>query len=223
MKQLTVLALLLPGACAGGEPDRPRVLVAMSLRPIAEEIAKQWGRPVDFQFAATSTLARQIREGAEADVFLSANPQWVEKVESLERFDWLGNRLVLIVAKDAPDLELGSLDTLVVGAEGVPCGNYAREAVRALGLPKDVRLISGSNVRDVMTKVFEGAGPAGIVYATDVRVDPRVRAERELAEDSHSPIVYVAALLTERGRPFFEALRKPWAGELARRHGFVTR
>lgn len=222
MKLRCLWPLLLAG-CSDAGPEAVRVFVAMSLKQVAEGIDDEWGKPVEFQFASTSTLARQIKEGAEADVLLSANPQWVKEVSPLEWFDWLGNRLVVIVPKDGPDVDLKKLDALVVGAPGVPCGEYARAALKGMGIAEPGRVISGVNVRDVVSKVIQGAAPAGIVYSTDAAIDPRVRVQFEIPEKNHPRIEYVAALLTERGRKFFEMLREERMKEIARSQGFIPR
>lgn len=209
MRWLFLLAL------AGCAP-KPAVEVwaASSLTEVVAEIASRGG-PVRLRFDATSTLARQIREGASADVFVSADPAWSVGGES---YEWLSNRLVLVVRKD-DDVDLRALDSLAIANEQVPAGKYARQALRREGIAV-ARTIYGQNVRDVLSKVSQGGARGGIVYATDAAVDPEVRVAYVFPRESHDRIVYTVHLLRPEGRAFFEALREPWAIEIAKRRGF---
>ncbi|HMS01652.1 MAG TPA: molybdate ABC transporter substrate-binding protein [Gemmatimonadaceae bacterium] len=202
------------------------VVAASSLREPLTDIAAEWtrrGGPMPrLQFEASSTLARQIREGLPADVFVSAAPEWVDRLQPITRHDWLGNRLVLVVRADAPDADLRNLASLALAGEQVPAGAYARTALAHLGITPPDRVLIGANVRDVLAKVSQGGADAGIVYATDAAVDPGVRIGDTLPAESHPRIVYTAALLQEQGRDFFDALQTPWAADIARRHGFVV-
>jgi molybdate transport system substrate-binding protein len=205
---------------------RPVVIfAASSLKEVISEIAATWsgrsGRPHQLQFEATSTLARQILEGAPADVFITAAPEWLDKVSTTNRFDWLSNRLVLVVPAHAPDVNLKSLTSLALANEQVPVGKYAREALAHQGINVPDRTIYGQNVRDVLSKVSQGGAQAGVVYATDVAVDPNVRAVFTFPPESHSKILYSVGLITPDGLLFFEALRESWALELATKRGFV--
>jgi molybdate transport system substrate-binding protein len=212
-----------------GNADRaaPPVVVfaASSLREAATEIADRWtmesGRPVRFHFEATSTLARQIREGAKADLFLAAAPEWLNKVSVIDRFDWLSNRLVLVVPTESADIDLKNLESLAIASEPVPAGRYGKAALAHRGVTLPERTIYGENVRDVLSKVSEGGAQAGVVYATDVPIDPGVRVTYTFPEESHPKILYTAGLLTENGRAFYALLREPWALEIARRRGFA--
>lgn len=201
------------------------VFAASSLTQVVGEVATEWtgrsGQGVRTQFAATSDLARQIQEGAAVDVFIAAAPEWLERLPHLQRSDWLSNRLVLVVPSEAPDPNLPALGSLALANEQVPAGKYARAALQSLDVPLPSRTIYGANVRDVLSKVAEGGAAAGIVYATDAAIEPRVRIAYTFPPESHPPIVYSAAMLRERGRDFFIALQQPWAKEIARKHGFL--
>jgi molybdate transport system substrate-binding protein len=218
------LVLLLAGC--GAEPARAplTVFAAASLRELVTELAAGWtaatGRPHRLQFEASSTLARQVLEGMPADVFLSAAPEWLDRVRLLERFDWLSNRLVLVVPKDAKDPDLKALGSLALTHEQAPAGKYAREALAHLGVPLPGRTISGQTVRDVLSKVSQGGAEAGVVYATDVPLDPGVRAAFTFPRESHSRILYSAGLLRAEGKAFFDTLRALGALDAARRLGF---
>jgi molybdate transport system substrate-binding protein len=234
MLRLSFAVLALLGALAGcGGPERapatappPTVFAASSLREVLTDVADEWTRrggvAPRLQFEASSTLARQIREGARADVFVSAAPEWVDELAPLARHDWLGNQLVLVVRTDAPDAVLTQLESLALAGEQVPAGKYARAALTHLGVALPPRTIYGANVRDVLAKVSQGGAEAGIVYATDAAVDPGVRISATFPPESHPRIVYTAALVRDEGRAFFDALLEPWAVEIAQRHGFTA-
>jgi len=226
---LGLLSLPSAGATPPATAASPRpllVFTAASLKEMATELAEDWsrrsGRSVRFSFDATSTLARQIKEGAPADVFLPAAPEWFDKVKPTARFEWLSNRLVCVVRKEIGEFDLRTADSLVLANEQVPAGKYARAAMEHLGIALPQRVVYGANVRDVLSKVVAGAGTAGIVYATDAAIEPAVRIAFIFPPDSHPRIVYAAGLLTADGNAFFEALREPWARAIARRHGFLV-
>lgn len=219
------ISLLLAGC--QGEADGPPLTLcaAASLREAASEIARGWSErtkaPVRLQFEASSTLARQIQAGAPADIFISADPRWTDSVKALDRFDWVGNRLVCVVRRESARKDLAGLESLALGGEQVPAGNYAREALRKMGVALPERVVLGASVRDVLSKVSRGAAEAGIVYATDVAVDPEVKAAFEIPREFQPRIVYPVALLSPRARDLFETFRKPESMEVARRHGFT--
>jgi len=229
---LTLGALLLAGGCGKAAPPVPaappkpvRVFAAASLRELLTDIAaesvKRGGPTAQFQFEASSTLSRQIHEGAPADVFITAAPEWLDPLKILERFDWLSNRLVLVVAKDAKDPDLMKLESLALGGDQVPAGIYGRAALAFSKAPIPERTIYGGNVRDVLSKVSQGGAQAGIVYATDAAVDPGVRVAHTFPPESHRKILYSAGLLTKDGKAFTDALKDPWAKEIARKRGFA--
>ncbi|HKS17384.1 MAG TPA: molybdate ABC transporter substrate-binding protein [Planctomycetota bacterium] len=224
--RLVVLAVLLAGCGSKPESEPVRIFAAASLREAVTEIATEWtkrtGRPHRLQFEASSTLARQIQEGAPVDVFISADKEWMDRVSPCDRRDWLGNGLVCVVPKDRAEFDLKSARRLALANEQVPAGKYAKAALAHLGIVPPEPPIYGSNVRDVLAKVSQGGAEAGIVYATDAAVDPGVRVAFTFPEESHPRIVYPAGLLQEGGRAFFDALRESWALEIARRQGFIV-
>lgn len=233
IRQLALIVLvLLLGGCgrekqASGPGAEITIFAASSLREVVEDVAAEWsrrgGQTARLQFEASSTLARQIREGADADVFLSAAPEWTNEVPHLGRQNWLRNELVLVVRSDAPGVDLQSLsrvESLALAPRQVPVGKYAHAALAQLGINLPERTIYGSNVRDVLSKVSQGGAEAGIVYATDAAIDPEVRISFTFPTESHPAIVYSAAQLSEQGGGFFEALQAPWAIAIARRYGF---
>jgi molybdate transport system substrate-binding protein len=223
---LVVLALLTSSCGPEPEAERITVFAAASLRETLTEIAQEWakrgGSLPQLQFEATSTLARQIEEGAPADLFIPADEAWMDPAKPLERRDWLGNRLVCVVPKEAEDFDLKRVKRLALADEQVPAGKYAKAALAHFGIKPAESTIYGNNVRDVLSKVSQGGADAAIVYATDAAIDRAVRIAFAFPPDSHPKIIYPAGLLTERGRAFFNALREPWAFDIARRRGFRT-
>ncbi|MCI0588040.1 MAG: molybdate ABC transporter substrate-binding protein [Planctomycetes bacterium] len=232
MKSVSIPILLLLGACDGksaspasGPAAAPvTVFAASSLKEVVTAIAKEWsartGRLHRLQFEATSTLARQIQEGAPADLFVSAAPEWLEMVKSVEKFDWLSNRLVCVVRTEEREFDLKRVESLALANEQVPAGKYARAALEHLGIRIPERRIYGQNVRDVLSRVSEGGAQAGIVYATDAAIDPRVRVATTFPPESHPRILYSVGLLRPEGKALYDVLREPWALEIARKHGF---
>lgn len=210
--------------CAERAPGSITVCAAASLREIAAEIGDGWGRSkgvrVEYRFESSDTLARQIREGAPADLFLSADPKWVAELKPIDSFPWIGNRLVCVRPKGSTLDDLAKAKSLALGSEGTPIGRYSIAAMKALGIAPPAQTIHGGNVRDVLSKVAEGAAEAGIVYATDVAVDPRVETAFDLPAAAQPRIVYPVALLDERGRALYEAFRAPAALDAAVRRGF---
>ncbi|HET8760922.1 MAG TPA: molybdate ABC transporter substrate-binding protein [Nitrospiria bacterium] len=221
---LLIVAVVAPSMA----DDRPRPLVlfaAASLKEAVTEVADEWSRrharEVKLSFDATSILARQINAGAPADVFVAAAPEWIDEVSPRARANWLSNRLVCVVPQDVASFDLKTADSLALANDQVPAGKYARAALEHLGIALPKRVIYGASVRGVLSKVMAGGAQAGIVYATDAAVEPKVRIAFTFPEDSHPPIVYAAGLLTVEGAALFEALREPWAMAIARRHGFL--
>ncbi len=221
-----VLSCAFCAACGGGKPE-PETLTACaaaSLREIATEVGDGWARSrgakIEYRFESSDTLARQIREGAPADLFLSADPKWVTELKPIDCFPWIANRLVCVRPKGSKIDDLSKAKSLALGSEGTPIGRYSIAALKALGITPPAQTIYGSNVRDVLSKVAEGAAEAGIVYATDVAIDPRLETAFELPAAAQPKIVYPVALLHERGRGLYDAFRAPLALAAAERRGF---
>ena len=199
-------------AFASCRAERPlTVFAAASLRELGDEVAGEWtkrtGRPILVQYGASSMLARQIAEGAPCDLFLSADAAWAEHVMPLASREWIGNRLVVIGGGDL------ARDRVALASPEVPAGRLAAAALKRLGVTP-TSVIYGADVRDVLSKVAEGAAPVGIVYATDI--DSRVTVAKALDERTR----YVIAVITPDGRELMKALAEPWAMEMARRRGF---
>ncbi|MBB4858488.1 molybdate transport system substrate-binding protein [Novosphingobium chloroacetimidivorans] len=230
------------------EPAAPVVLAAASLQESLEAAADAWTakghrRPV-LSFAATSALARQVEAGAPADVFISADEEWMDTlsakglIRSGSRATLAGNSLVLIAPvssktdlKIAPGMPLaralGSGRLALADPSGVPAGRYARQALERLGVWDQVsaRVAAGDNVRAALSLVARGEAPLGVVYATDAKAEPKVRVIGTFPPASHTPITYPIALLQTARAPEAEPLRRfllsPQAQAVFRRYGFT--
>jgi molybdate transport system substrate-binding protein len=235
---------------AAGAADKPApiiVFAASSLTDALQELGADFNRsgrtPVKFSFAASSALARQIESGAPADVFFSADVDWMDYLEahrliqSASRHDVLGNRLVLIApANSTLDLKIepnfGLASALGQGRlatgdpDSVPVGRYAKAALTSLGVWNDVvnRLVRADNVRAALAFVDRGEAPLGIVYETDAMIDTRVRVVDVFPEDSHPPITYPIALTAgakSGAAQFADYLRSPTADAVFKKYGFA--
>ncbi|WP_265500803.1 molybdate ABC transporter substrate-binding protein [Paracoccus beibuensis] len=215
-----------------------------ALDRIAADFESRTGHDVTLVFAGSNLLARQISEGAPADVFLSASPQWMDVVEAEglvvpgTRADLLGNDLVLVSGNpDRQTVEVGpGLDLRQLLGDGrlamalvdsVPAGQYGKAALTSLGLWDSVadRVAQADNVRAALALVATDEAPLGIVYATDAAADPGVTVVGRFPSASHPPITYPVALLTGAADPadraFLDALSDPAAQQVFRDQGFA--
>jgi molybdate transport system substrate-binding protein len=239
-----LLALATGAACA--EPLPVTVLAAASLKNALDAAAASWpAARVRAAYGASSALARQLEQGAPADLFLSADVEWMEwaatrkLVRPETRVDLLGNRLVLIApASAARPIELhrgmdlaGALGgrRLALADPGmVPAGKYARAALESLGLWDQAkeRLARAENVRAALAFVARGEAPLGIVYASDALADPSVAVVARIAPELHPPIIYPAAVAAASTNPgagrFLAFLASPAARPIFERHGFAV-
>lgn len=215
-----------------------------SLKAVAEAYKARTGANVTLSFGASSTLARQIEQGAGADLFLSADSDWMDYLQkkgliaNASRRDLLGNQLVLVAApgtaappKIAPRFDLagalGDRRLALADPDSVPAGKYAKQALSALAVWDKVapKLATAENVRVALEYVARGEAPYGIVYATDAKA-AAVRVVGVFPENSHAPIVYPAAL-TRNASPgakaFLDFLRGKDARAVFENSGFTTR
>ena len=222
------------------------VFAAASLTPALTEIAarleEEKGVEVHLVFASSGVLARQIANGAPADLFISANRQWMDWLVARGLIDGppialFGNRLVLVQPADASEsialdntlpARLGD-GRLAIGDPGhVPAGIYAREALETLGLwPRlEHAAVFLPNVRAAMLLVERGEAAAGIVYASDAALTDKVRVAATFPPESHAPIVYPAGIVADGRRQaapeFLRYLQGPEARAVFRRHGFAV-
>ena len=243
------LALGLGPVAPGFGADGITVFAAASLKNAMDEVAagfeRETGHAAAVSFAGSSALARQIQHGAPADIFISANPGWMDALERdglvdpASRFDLLASALVLIAhGRDAAPFEIGpGLDLAGMLGEGrlamtlvdaVPAGIYGKAALRSLGVWEAVapKVAQADNVRAALALVSSGEAPLGIVYATDAAADDNVTVLGAFPADSHPPIVYPAAAMAASRNPlnprFLAWLRGPAARTAFERQGFVT-
>lgn len=248
---LLLIAVSLASTTARAQDDAGlTVFAAASLKEALDDAAaayrKQTGVPVRVSYAASSALARQIEQGAPADVFFSADLEWMDYLQQRNRLDvatrrsLLGNRLVLIAPRaskarvdlNRPATLLAALGDgrLAVGqTRTVPAGKYAKASLESLSLWNGVRprLAESESVRAALMLVARGETPLGIVYASDAKAEPGVRVVATFPEDSHPPIVYpVAALRGARAAQaarFLQWLASPAADALFTKRGFTVK
>jgi len=226
-----LLCLLLVTASVFGQ-ERVLVFAAASLKNALDEVNAAYGKPVTASYAASSALARQIDAGAPAQVFISADLEWMNYLEkkTLLRRNLLGNRLVWIVPAGRPLLAeplqaLGARDRLALAdPQHVPAGKYAKTALEKMGEWSKVsgRIAAAENVRAALALVARGEAPLGIVYETDALAEPKVVVAGRIDPKLHPPIVYPAALLSARGEDYFRFLASDPARRIFARHGFST-
>jgi molybdate transport system substrate-binding protein len=227
------------------------VFAAASLKTALDEVAPVFtastGIPVRFSYAASSALARQIENGAPADVFASADLEWMDYLQQRAlvkpetRLSLLGNKLVVIAPADAALRTLPLTAAAIsdaVGATGrvatgevssVPVGRYAKATLQNLGLWTMVepRLAQSENVRAALSFVARGEAPLGIVYATDASSEPKVKVVARFPDGSHPPIIYPFAVTAgsgrvEAARQFIAALAGARARAIFEAQGFTV-
>lgn len=242
---LLICVLLVPLAAQAQEMT---VFAAASLTDAMKDVSALWvraGHPaLRMSFGSSSTMARQIEQGAPANLFASADEKWMDYLAEKAlivagtRKDLLGNDLVLVVPADhaqhisiGPDLDLSGLlgptGRLAVGDPAhVPVGIYAEQALKRLGLWDSVsaRLARTDDVRSGLLLVERGEAPAGIVYATDAAVSKGVIVAGIFPDSSHDPVSYPFALLksgdTADARALLGFLAGPQARAVFMRRGF---
>jgi molybdate transport system substrate-binding protein len=243
------LLALLPRVAAQVPQARPvLVFAAASLQTAFDELApvirRETGVAIACSYAASSALARQIENGAPADIFVSADLDWMDyvagrgRIRPESRVDLLGNDLVLVAPANghirlaiAPGFALAHAlaggRLAVADPAAVPAGKYAKQALTALGVWASVadRLAPAENVRAALLLVSRGETPLGIVYRTDALADPGVTVVGRFPDSSHAPIVYPAALTiaaSPDAAKVLAFLRSRSAGAVFERLGFTT-
>jgi molybdate transport system substrate-binding protein len=244
----TVLVPLLDRPAAA-QSQPVLIFAAASLKNALDEIAGQWtketGKQIRISYAASSALAKQIEGAAPADIFISADLDWMDYVAQRKlikpesRANLLGNRIVLIAGKDskaATKIEPGfPLRTLLgdgrlsmANVDSVPAGKYGKASLEALGVWSSVqdRIAQAENVRAALLLVSRGEAPLGIVYQTDAAADPNVKIVGAFPENSHPPIVYPIALVASSANPdagaFAAYLGSPGAKVSFEKQGFTV-
>lgn len=246
-----LLALVYTGNARPAQAQRADVLVfaAASLKTALDEINTQWhertGKHAAISYAASSALAKQIEQGAPADVFISADEDWMNYLAERKlirpetRSDLVGNRLVLISSKGAdlqvniaPEFPLLSLlgqgRLAMANTDAVPAGKYGRAALEALGVWLSVkgRIAQAENVRAALLMVSRGEAPLGIVYESDAASDPNVARVGTFPENTHPRIAYPIAVIASSTKPaagaFVDMLKTPEARTKFEKEGFTT-
>ena len=239
--------IALGGAPAQAQEKSLTVFAAASMKNALDDIdaaytAKTGGKITE-SYAASSTLAKQIEQGAPADVFISADTDWMDYAVSRKtinaptRVNLLGNSIVLIAPKDSkiddvkirPGFDLAKLagdGRIATGdVNAVPVGKYAKAALEKLGAwqAAQPKFAMADSVRAALTLVARGEATLGIVYATDAKVEPGVKVVGTLPPDSHPAIVYpVAATTTARPETadYLTFLRSSAAKAIFEKYGF---
>lgn len=233
------------------EPDVV-VFAAASTTNAITEIGKRYKTRrlghITPSFASSSTLAKQIANGAPADVYLSANKKWMDFLEEKDavakasRFDLLGNRIVLIAplqsSIQAVQVKQGLDLAALLGGEGrlsmgdpdhVPAGMYGKMALQTLGLWQQVanRLAPMKDVRAALVLVERAEAPLGLVYTTDAAISKKVCVVGTFPVESHPPIVYPVAAVsggkTDATARFLNFLKTPAARAVFAAYGFEVR
>jgi molybdate transport system substrate-binding protein len=242
-------ASLLPSP-SSAQSESVVIFAAASLKNALDEIATNWTAKSDVavktSYAASSALAKQIEEGAPADLFISADLDWMDYVEKKSllktgtRSNLLGNSIVLVASKDwakgdikiEPNFPLAGLlgdgRLAMAGIASVPAGKYGKAALEKLGVWVSVanKVAEAENVRAALALVGRGEAPLGIVYRTDAAVEPNVKIVGTFPDDSHPPIVYPAAALASskntKAEDFLHYLAGPEAKVIFVKNGFTV-
>jgi molybdate transport system substrate-binding protein len=247
-----VLPLLVISPGAGSVTGQGRdllVFAAASLKNALDgvnaEYQRRTGRRVTVSYASSPTLAKQIESAAPADVFISADLDWMDYlaqrtlIKPETRRNLLGNRIVLISpagtrqdVKITPGFPLANLlgggRLAMADPDSVPAGKYGKAALEHLGVWSSVQgqLARAENVRAAMALVSRGEAPLGIVYQTDAAADPKVKIVGHFPEDAHPPITYPVAALAASPSPttaaYLEFLRSAAARSLFEKQGFTV-
>lgn len=246
---LLVAALSVAAQAQKTETTTTTVFAAASMKTALDAAASAYGQntgnKIVISYAASSALAKQIEQGAPADIFISADLDWMNYVEKAKlikadtRINMFGNRLVLIAPKSgtaslkiakgfglAAALDDGRL--AIADVKSVPAGKYGSAALKKLGVWDSVeaKLAQAENVRAALALVAQGETPFGIVYETDAVAEPKVRIVDVFPEDTHPPIIYPIAVTAGAKNPvaaeaFISYLKTPEGQAAFTKQGFT--
>ena len=247
---LAFAAGAVPLAATHAEGSALVVFAAASLKNALDEIATTWskdtGKPLPkISYAASSALAKQMEQGAPADMFISADLDWMDYlaqrnlIKPETRSNLLGNRIVLIAHKDKaqpidikPGFDLakalGDGRLSMANVESVPAGKYGKAALEKLGVWSSLwgKLAQAENVRAALLLVSRGEAPLGIVYQTDAAADLNVKIVGTFPDDSHPPIIYPIALTANGNHrdatAFLDYIKSSKAKPLFEAQGFTV-
>lgn len=235
---------------AQARAENVTVFAAASLKNALDDVAAAYqaetGKSVLISYAGSNALAKQIEEGAPADIFFSADLAWMDYLEQKDlirkhtRQTLLGNEIVLVAPADSSaTITLGSGADIaaLLGADGklamanvdsVPAGKYGKAALEAHGIWPSLagRVVQAENVRAALVFVATGEAPLGIVYKTDANSEHKVRSIAAFPADSHPPIVYPIAITAASTNPdaeaFFDFMRSDKAKPAYEKQGFTV-
>ncbi len=217
-------AVQFPATAQKAQGDDLVIFAAASLKTALDAANAEWqkdtGKTAKISYAASSALAKQIEQGAPAQVFISADLDWMDYlatknlIKADTRANFLGNRIVLVAPKDkAQPVEikagfdlakvLGDGRLAMANVDAVPAGKYGKAALEKLGVWGSVsgKIAQAENVRAALLLVSRGEAPAGIVYQTDAASDPSVTIIGTFPSDAHPPVIYPIALTASAGYP----------------------
>ncbi len=245
---VSFLAILVGAPQSLVAQERITVFAAASLKNALDDtnaaFTKATGVKVTASYAASSALAKQIEQGAPADVFISADLQWMDYVGERKlikpdtRVNLLGNKLVLIAPADSKTAAVtigqgfdiaklaGSGRIAVADVNAVPAGRYAKAALEKLGAwaATEPKLAQAENVRATLAFVARDETPIGIVYETDAKVEPKVKIIGAFPDGSYPPVTYPAAATTvaakQSASQYLNFLRTPAAKAIFEKYGF---
>jgi molybdate transport system substrate-binding protein len=246
---IAILAFALAPYQAAAQSGEVVIFAAASLKNALDDISAQWqkdtGKKAAISYAASAALAKQIEAAAPADLYVSADLDWMDYLQQRSlikagtRSNLLGNRIVLIAAKDSkitttivPGFNLagllGSGRLAMADVAAVPAGKYGKASLEALGVGASVqdKIAQAENVRATLLLVSRGEAPLGIVYQTDAAADPNVRIVGAFPENTHPPIIYPVALTASSKNPdavsFLAYVKSAKAKPLFEKQGFTV-
>lgn len=244
MKFTFLISLILLSSTLFANAKSLKIYAATSLSNVLQEIVKDYKGPkIVFNFDATSKLAKQIDSGAPADLFFSADVEWMDYLDSKERIlkssrvDLVSNKIVLIIPVDAKIIPSSPKDLtdeyyhhIALAAETVPAGKIARAALKAEGLLTESfnkKIVNADNVRVALSWVAKHEAPAGVVYATDALIEPKVKIAFSFKDEAYPKIIYPAAVIKnseqrKQAQAFLALCQSPKAKSLFMKAGFIN-
>ena len=229
--------------------DAIHVFAAASLKNALDAVGASWkadtGKDTILTYAASNALAKQIEEGAPADIFVSADLNWMKYLSDkgltvrTSEINLLGNEIVLVARKDSKvelkienefklEVALGGGKLSMANVDSVPAGKYGKAALEKLGVWASVEpsIAQSENVRAALKLVDLGEAPLGIVYATDAKADADVKILDRFPADSHPPIIYPAGIVTASknagAAEFLKYLQSTKAKAIFEAQGFIV-
>jgi molybdate transport system substrate-binding protein len=251
LRSILLLAVVAAAVLVATEGQDRHLLVfaAASLKDALDDANAQYerdsGRKILISYQASSSLAKEVENGAPADIFLSADLGWMDYLEERQlvkpesRFDLLGNKLVLIapiysrinltISPKFPLAQaLGNDHMAMADPALVPAGKYGKAALETLGVWSSVmnKITPARNVRAALALVSRGEAPIGIVYQTDAAADKRVKILGVFPESTHPPIIYPIAITATSINPgstaYLNFLKSPMARRAFEKQGFTV-